>query len=173
MEGRQGARFFPSISAPLGDMVGMPWVTMRANTGHTRKSDQRRVPRNGNEVTVRDPSLEYPETKIRGAVRTILHLLAEKQFEALADLTAPGPEHLQAEDIRQTMERYSGLVRVPDDTELRFDVVEVEGKSPRQFSVDAPIFTVEEGRSDLTARMTVTDKPGDDFEIVFYDVWVM
>lgn len=117
--------------------------------------------------------MEYPEVKIRGAARTVLNLLAEKQYQALADLTAPGPEHLQAEDIRRTIEEYPGTVRVPDDTELTFDVVEVEGRSPRQFSVDVPVFTVEEGRSDLTARMTVVDKSGEDYAVVFYDVWVM
>ena len=62
---------------------------------------------------------------------------------------------------------------MPDENELKFDVVEVEGRSPRQFSVDAPVFTVEEGHSDLTARMTVIDSNGEDYEIVFYDVWVM
>jgi len=117
--------------------------------------------------------MDYPEKKIRAAVQTVLDLLTQKQYQELANLTAPGREHLQAEDIKRTMESYPGTVRIPDENELKFDVVEVEGLSPRQFSVDAPVFTLEEGRSDLTARMTVIDGTGDDFKIVFYDVWVM
>jgi hypothetical protein len=62
---------------------------------------------------------------------------------------------------------------MPSDSEMIFDVIEVEGRIPRQFSVDAPVFTLEEGRSDLTARMTVLDGPDDEFDVVFYDVWVM
>ena len=117
--------------------------------------------------------MDYPEGKIRAAVQTILGLLTQKQYQALANLTAPGREHLQEEDIQRTIESYPGTVRMPDENELSFDVVEVEGLSPRQFSVDAPVFTVEEGRSDLTARMTVIDEKGDDYQVVFYDVWVM
>lgn len=117
--------------------------------------------------------MDYPEGKIRAAVQTVLGLLANKQYQVLASLTAPGPEHLRAEDIQRTIETYKGTVRMPSESEVKFDVVEVEGRSPREFSVDAPVFTVEEGRSDLTARMTVIDKTGDDYDIVFYDVWVM
>lgn len=117
--------------------------------------------------------MDYPEGKIRAAVQTVLGLLTQKQYKALAELTAPGPEHLRAEDIQRTMESYPGTVRMPDENELKFDVVEVEGQSPRQFSVDAPVFTMEEGRSDLTARMTVIDEKGEDYQVVFYDVWVM
>ena len=117
--------------------------------------------------------MDYPEMKIGAAVQSVLDLLTQKQYHALANLTAPGPEHLQAEDIERTMESYPGTVRMPDESELKFDVVEVEGLSPRQFSVNAPLFTVEEGRSDLTARMTVIDEKGEDYQVVFYDVWVM
>lgn len=117
--------------------------------------------------------MDYPGEKIRAAVQIVLGMLAQKQYQALANLTAPGADHLQAEDIKRTMESYPGTVRMPDENELKFDVVEVEGVWPRQFSVDAPVFTVEEGRSDLTARMTVIDEKDDDYKIVFYDVWVM
>ncbi len=117
--------------------------------------------------------MNSPKEKIRAAVHTILDLLTPKQYQALASLTAPGPGHLQAEDIRRTMESYRGTVRMPDENELKFDVVEVEGPSPREFSVDASVFTVEEGRSDLTARMTVIDGNGEDYQVVFHDVWVM
>lgn len=117
--------------------------------------------------------MDYPEGKIRAAVQTVLGLLAQKQYRALANLSAPGPEHLQAEDIERTIESYPGTVRMPRENELKFDVVKVEGLSPKQFSVDAQVFTMEQGGSDLTARLTVIDKTGDDYEIVFYDVWVM
>jgi hypothetical protein len=117
--------------------------------------------------------MDHLEGKIRAAVQDVLSLLTHKQYQALANLTAPGPQRLQAEDIQRTMESYPGTVRMPDENELKFDVVEVEGMSPRQFSVDAPVFTVEEGRSDLTARMTVIDEKGDTYRVVFYDVWVM
>ena len=62
---------------------------------------------------------------------------------------------------------------MPSDLELSFDVIAIKDRTPAQFSVDAPVFTIEECPSDLTARMTVIDKPGNDFDMVLYDIWVM
>ncbi|MCA2971163.1 MAG: hypothetical protein INH43_21815 [Acidobacteriaceae bacterium] len=49
--------------------------------------------------------MDYPARKIR-AVQTVQVLLTQKQYHALANLTAPGPEHLQAEDPWDTAPRY-------------------------------------------------------------------
>jgi hypothetical protein len=35
------------------------------------------------------------------------------------------------------------------------------------------LFTLEEGPSDLIARMIVVNKSGDDLDVIFYDAWVM
>lgn len=118
-------------------------------------------------------TMDYPEAKIRKAVVSVLGLLVQKEYQAVAALTAAGAKQLQAEDIERTMESYPGTMRMPDENELEFDVVQVEGMWPRQFSVDAPVFTFEEGRSDLTARMTVVDEEGESYQVIFYDVWVM
>ena len=124
-------------------------------------------PGNGGKV------LDLHAQKIRSAARLVLTLLAKKQFSTLSDLTAHGPDHLKAEDIQRTIESYPGTLRIPDENELILDVVEVENSIPRKFSVYAAVFTEEEGRSDLTARMMVTDNPGDGYEVAFYDVLVM
>lgn len=99
-----------------------------------------------------------------------MSLLAQRDYKALAILTA---NCLEAEDIKRAVEAYPGTIRMPGESELAFDVVPIEGRHPRQFSIDAPVFTTEECPSDLTARMTVIDRPGDQFEVILYDIWVM
>jgi hypothetical protein len=111
--------------------------------------------------------------KLRSAVRLVHTLLAERNYVGLSDLSTPGPEHLDADDIERTIGNYAGTVRMPSETELTFDAIEVNRSIPRTFSVDAPLFTIEEGRSDLTARIIVIVGPGDDFQLIYYDAWVM
>jgi hypothetical protein len=113
------------------------------------------------------------DTKIRTAVRLILQLLANQDYAALSNLTAEGPHHLEPEDIARTIRSYPGTVRIPTESEMTFDVIAIEGSVPRQYIVDAPVFTVEEGKSDLTVRMAAVESPGDKLEVIFYDVWVM
>ena len=84
----------------------------------------------------------HPEAKIRSAVRRVMDLLARREYESLAALTAP-PSRLQGSEIKQTVEAYPGSVRMPNDSELQFDVVAIHGQTPNQYSVDAPVFTAE------------------------------
>jgi hypothetical protein len=117
--------------------------------------------------------MQSVDEKLRAAVQMILRLFAEQNYSALANLTTGEKKRLRASEIAHAIQSYPATIRMPTETELTFDSVEVAGSDPRQYLVDAPLFTIEEGRSDLTARMTVIDRPGDDFEVVFYDAWVM
>ncbi len=51
--------------------------------------------------------------------------------------------------------------------------IELGSSAPPQYSLDAPLFTLQEGRSDLMFRMAVIDGEAEAFTIVLYDVWVM
>lgn len=113
------------------------------------------------------------ERKLKAAVQMVSELIVEKNYTALSDLTENGPRKLSAEDFRMTIEDYPAVLRMPTAAEMSFDAIEIEDSSPPQYSVDAPLFTIEEGRSDLKFRMTVIDGGADAFAIVLYDVWVM
>ena len=112
------------------------------------------------------------EEKLRSAAIRILILLAQGNYKALADLTEPGPARLTDADIARAANDYPGTMRLPRFNELVIDAVEVRGSSPRIFLVDTTVFTVEEGASDLTARLEVIDGPDDDYELKFYDLLV-
>lgn len=102
----------------------------------------------------------------------ILTLLADKNYDTLAKLTEDGQNRLLPDEIAATARGYPGTIKVPAEEDLIIDVVEVEGSSPRCFMVDAVVFTVEEGPSDLTARMIVVDSAAEPCQVVFYDLLV-
>lgn len=112
------------------------------------------------------------EQKLKRAVKLISTLLALQKYEELSMLTA-ADAHLTADDIATAVADYPSILRVPTDEETQFDATEVEGKDPREWIVEFPIFTNEEGRSDLTARVTEVDGTNDRSGVIFYDVWVM
>jgi len=45
----------------------------------------------------------------------------------------------------------------PESWFQNIDVIEIEGRAPRQWSVRFDLWTAEEGRSDLTLELTLTE----------------
>jgi hypothetical protein len=63
------------------------------------------------------------------------------------------------------------LVPLPSEGADEFVVYPSDG-SPGEFAVDVPLWTAEEGRTDLTLSLTVVDD-GDSAEVSIYDVHVL
>jgi hypothetical protein len=57
------------------------------------------------------------------------------------------------------------LEEPPADTPLPLDVVPVRRAEPPAWSVETPLWTVEEGRSDLTLQLTVRVAPAGGFQV--------
>ena len=63
---------------------------------------------------------------------------------------------LSSEDLRRVVEDYGRrLILPPDDAYDNLDVVEIKGATSPSWSVRAPLWTGEEGRSDLTLELTI------------------
>ena len=93
-------------------------------------------------------------------IRRISTLLAERRYEDLAQLCAGS--RISAEDMREAVASYGRtLVQLPEDAASLVDSMRVTGASNPTWSVVVPLFTREEGRSDLSLELTVTEsKPG-------------
>lgn len=90
---------------------------------------------------------------LRKAVRNIMDLLARGDYQAAVDACVES--RLNADDIRLAVEGYGRrLVCPPGDVYADLDVVRVQGASEPTWSVRAPMWTAEEGRSDLTLELT-------------------
>ena len=94
---------------------------------------------------------------IQAATLTIANLIADGQYASA--IQACSGSRLTPEDIAGVIHDYGGtFVRLPPDFGDFLDVVAIEGRSPRAWSVRTPLWTLEEGRSDLTLELTVAVK---------------
>lgn len=96
---------------------------------------------------------------IRRAVWELVHLLAAGAFEAV--VAACSTSRLNADDVQGVIDDYGcRLVSPPEGAYTDLDVVRVTAATVPTWSVWAPIYTVEEGISDLTLQMTVVLSEG-------------
>ena len=73
---------------------------------------------------------------------------------------------MTAEQLRQEMEHYGRELQMPSEVEFdNVDVNEMEGAIPRAWWVLVDLWTVEEGRSDLTLEIRLTDTGGELYDI--------
>ncbi len=94
---------------------------------------------------------------------------------------------LTGEQLRESWEEYGGDLRLPGVTakELRmppesvFETFDednlwvIERASPRSWAVLVDLWTVEEGRSDLTLEVVLTETGGEQYDIEIVNLHVM
>jgi hypothetical protein len=94
---------------------------------------------------------------IREAVSVVLELLVKSKFEQLEKLT-----HgvcLSAKEIRAIIHTYGRTLISPPPA--AFDLMnasKVRDSKPPQWSITMPLWTLEEGRSDLSIELTLLEK---------------
>lgn len=80
---------------------------------------------------------------------------------------------LSADMMRQAIEEYGRSLIVPPDAVFSdIDIIRVTNADVPTFSIRLDLWTIEEGRSDLTLECTVIDKAGV-FEIEIDDIHVL
>jgi hypothetical protein len=90
------------------------------------------------------------------AIRSAIGLLAEGEYEALANMT--GFERLTASMLRMAVEGYGRTLIIPPDG-LPPDLEEMGDLSdPGKSHFVMSLWTVEEGRSDLGLELTLIEK---------------
>lgn len=94
---------------------------------------------------------------VESAVRLVVRLLVDRRYIDVASLTARN--RLTAGEIEQAIQEYGGtLVFPPEDAFSSMDVIELDGVSPPKWSVVMPLWTQQEGRSDLSIELTVEER---------------
>lgn len=92
---------------------------------------------------------------IEKAVRQIYSLLCNCQYEEIVKITAGIT--LSSNQIAKSIAEYKcQLIPYPDN--LVLDVIKVKDSNPQEWSVIAPIFTKEEGLSDLSIELSLVEK---------------
>lgn len=102
------------------------------------------------EAVSHDPAIE-------AALHGVLGLLVSGEYEVLEAMTKG--RHLSADEMREAVETYGRTLVQPPEGELPpdVDVFGVEDEYPRRLAVVMPLMTKEEGRSDLSVELTLTE----------------
>jgi hypothetical protein len=87
----------------------------------------------------------------------VLGLLVDGEYEVLESMTKA--KNLTAVEMREAVESYGRTLARPPEGQLpaSVDVIELEGAPPRRLFVVLPLMTQEEGLSDLSVEMTLTE----------------
>ena len=91
---------------------------------------------------------------IEQTIRHIYSLLLSENYDELERFT--NGSRMSSNEICETILAYGyQLVSYPDN--LKLDIVEVKNSSPREWNVVAPIYTSEEGLSDLSIELSLIE----------------
>jgi hypothetical protein len=109
--------------------------------------------------------------KIKSIVWQIIALLVGGDFQRIVELTKG--VRMSSEDIKAALEDYGRILITPPQNAFDLlDIVEVKNSRIRQFSIRMPLWTREEGRSDLTLELTL--KASDDnLDVELDDIHVL
>jgi hypothetical protein len=90
------------------------------------------------------------------ATRNIVNLISDGQYDRALEMCSAS--RLSEKDMEVVIKNYRRkFVRPPADFDEYVDLVAIVGRSPSAWSVRVPLWTLEEGRSDLTLELTATD----------------
>lgn len=104
-------------------------------------------------------------------VGQIIKLLTEEKYSEIELLT--GGIRLPKEQLRKAIEQYGRkLITPPSDAYNFMDVVVIRGASTPSWSVTMPLWTKEEGRSDLSLELTIIEEV-EGFKVEVDDIHVL
>jgi len=81
---------------------------------------------------------------------------------------------LSAGELAGAVQAYGRrIIPPPNSAEWVLDVVPITGATPAAWSVNVPIWTAEEGLSDLTLELTIRASPAGDYVVEIDDLHVL
>ena len=90
---------------------------------------------------------------IEETVRHLYGLLVDKKYKEIESMT--NGKRMRAIDIENCIVEF-GRELIPYPQTIQLDIVEIRNSDPQEWSVVSPVFTVEEGYSDLSLEMSMT-----------------
>ena len=110
-------------------------------------------------------------TEIQKQVSKIIELLVQRKFIEIESITRG--VRLPAEQIETAVDQYGRILVIPPvDAFKLMDVIEIQNSSPASWSVNMPLWTKEEGRSDLTLELTLVREAAG-FKVELDDIHVL
>lgn len=111
------------------------------------------------------------QNKIKRAVGELIALLVNRRYEEAERMTSS--VRLTANDIKAAITEYGRrLVEPPVEAWKLMNAVPVRNSSPQRWSVIMPLWTAEEGRSDLSLECTAIEN-GESVVLELDDIHVL
>ena len=96
---------------------------------------------------------------LQSTAREMVDHLVRGDYGSL--LARSAKSRLTSDDLHTVIRDYGRkLVSPPSDAYKKLDMVRIKGTTVPTWSVRAPLWTAEEGRSDLTLELTIAVGPG-------------
>jgi hypothetical protein len=95
------------------------------------------------------------DTKFIAPIRALVDMLVTSHFDQLERDGRSG--RLSSHELKEALQGYGRtLIALPDEAFRLAEVYPIKGQNAT-WAVDVPLWTAEEGRSDLTLSLTVSD----------------
>jgi hypothetical protein len=102
--------------------------------------------------------LGHLDSRVAATVIQLLQWLVAGEFSSIEKYTHG--VRLSASLLEQAVHSYGRTLVMPPQSALEYlDVVEIENSDPRAWSVRVDLWTIEEGRSDLSLECMLIDRP--------------
>jgi hypothetical protein len=112
------------------------------------------------------------KVNIRDSVHRLVEMLVARDYDGLEQATRG--RRLTGEQLRQAVEEYGRELRMPPEVVFDdLDLNEIEGAIPRAWWVLVDLWTVDEGRSDLTLEICLTDTAGELYDMEIDNLHVL
>lgn len=96
--------------------------------------------------------------KLHNTVKRVTDLLAKEKYKEIESLC--NGVQLDAEELAYAAKDYGmEILPLPKEGYEKLDIIEVTNSNPKEWSVYVPIYTSEEGMSDLTLELFINRKP--------------
>ncbi len=104
------------------------------------------------------------DPRIKSETMHIVQMLVARNYDAIVRYTRG--IRLPKDDIEYAIDDYGCTITMPPESVFdNLDVVEVEHVLPREWSVRCPLWTKEEGRSDLSIELSMIEEEVDKLRV--------
>ncbi|HEX8717846.1 MAG TPA: hypothetical protein VF722_12810 [Gemmatimonadaceae bacterium] len=109
---------------------------------------------------------------LEDATKHVMNLLAQKDYRALENLTQG--VGMSANDMDHVIREYGRhVILPPEEAYSRLTAIEILVPPPGRWSVDMPLWTEEEGESDLTVELRITLQRDNWVKVMLDDIHVL
>ncbi len=112
------------------------------------------------------------DLKISRATSLVVQMLVKRDYLSIEKLSAGN--RLSATEIANVVKEYGRtLVLPPEESYTNIDAIQIENEVPSSWSVRFHLWTKEEGQSDLSIILTLTDATDDLIMVAVDDILVL